>query len=207
MLKVGLTGGIGSGKTTVAHLLHLLGYPVYNCDREAAHIVNNNPKVRYSLTTLFGDSIYTGQGSLDKTLFASILFADPAALKKANGIIHPAVMHHFHQWCTLQKKTLAFCESAILFEAELEKEFDAIVAVYAKTETRVQRVLQRDGIAREDILKRVNSQLPEEEKREKAHFVICNDDNEMLLPQILEMLDKLHLIISTTQTRQHGKSG
>lgn len=192
MQRIGLTGGIGSGKSTIAHLLRVLGYPVYESDREAARITDSDTSVREKLTNVFGPDIYTTQG-LHKPLFASLIFKDPSLLKQANAIIHPAVMDDFMYWSSQQHTPLIFMESAIIFEAGLNNHFDAVITVYADPETRIQRVIARDHTAREKALERIGNQWPDEEKVKMADYIISNNEHDMILAQLLKIISILSI--------------
>ena len=189
MLKIGLTGGIGSGKTTVSGIIAALGYPVYNSDHSAARVVNENEAVRNALIKHFGSEIYPGGGGLDRPRFAAIVFDDPVALARANGIIHPAVMDDFHGWCASRRSPLLFLESAILFESGLAGAFDATITVVADLETRVERVMSRDGVSREKVLARARHQAAGDISR--STFVIRDNPGEMLLEQVLDVIHTL----------------
>ena len=124
MLKIGLTGGIGSGKSTIAKIIETLGYPVYISDSKASELINRDEEIKRHLTELFGKDIYQPDGNLDKKRLATIIFNDKEAIKQVNGIVHPAVTRDFMEWCSAQRRPLLFFESAILFEAKLENLFD-----------------------------------------------------------------------------------
>ena len=190
MLKIGLTGGMGSGKSSVAYVLQMLGYPVYESDREAARITDSLPEIRHELIRIFGPEIYTDH-KLNRTLFASLLFNDPQSLKQANSIIHPAVMNDFNHWCLQQTAPLVFMESAIIFEAGLNGFFDVIITVCADQEIRINRVLQRDKTTREEILERISNQWTDEEKAGLSDYYISNYEHDSVLPQLLEILAEI----------------
>ncbi|MHC1704892.1 MAG: dephospho-CoA kinase [Tenuifilaceae bacterium] len=191
MLKVGVTGGIGSGKTLVCSIISSMGYPVFNADYEARQIVDNDLKVISSIKMLFGDDIYV-DGFLDRKRVASIVFTDKFLLEKLNSIIHPAVIEHFNNWVFFyDKKPMVIKEAAILFESGADKGLDKIIAVSAPLEVRVNRVRERDGIDTETILKRVSNQFPQDEILRRSDFVIENDGINLILPQIVNILKKL----------------
>jgi dephospho-CoA kinase len=188
MCKIGITGGIGSGKTTVARVIERLGYPVYFSDAAAARLVNEDTALRDALVARFGQ-VYTPDGTLDRRRFASLIFNDADALAFANGLIHPAVMRDFAGWCAARRAPLLFLESAILFEAGLADAFDAIILVQADLETRVARVAQRDDISRERVLERVRSQ--EDIDASRADFIVSNNPGDMLVEQVLAIINQL----------------
>lgn len=187
MIKIGITGGIGSGKSVVASLLELSGIPVYIADTESKRLTASSPVIREKLIALFGESLYTAEG-LDKKQLASLIFGNPERLKQVNAIIHPEVNRHFLAWADKQTTPICGIESAILFESGFNRVVDVTLMVYAPLEVRIQRALERDAVTREEIVRRINSQLPDEEKKEKSDYVIYNDGKQALLPQIAAIL-------------------
>lgn len=192
MIKIGLTGGIGSGKTTVAHILEQEGYPVYISDRQASELINKNPGIRSALTGLFGTTLYSNDNNLDKKKLAEIIFNDTTALQKVNAIVHPVVLEDFRQWSLLQSGNLVFFESAILFEAGLEKNFDLIISVYASRQTRIQRVVDRDRVCPEEVVKRIENQMADDIKCQKSDFTIYTDRGLDLNQQIKNIIEQLN---------------
>lgn len=187
---IGLTGGIGSGKSTIARILSLLGYPVYIADTEASRLMDNHPEIRKDLIAHFGEIAY-GKHSLNKEAIARIVFNNPQALAVLNTIVHPRVMEHFENWSKQQNRSLLFFESAILFEAGLNRYFDSVVCVTAPEEVRIQRVMKRDHSKAEQILQRIRNQMKDAEKCKQADFVIYNDENHPLIEQILHLVGEL----------------
>lgn len=187
MIKIGITGGIGSGKSVVASLLELSGIPVYIADTESKRLTASSPVIREKLIALFGESLYTAEG-LDKKQLASLIFGNPERLKQVNAIIHPEVNRHFLAWADKQTTPICGIESAILFESGFNRVVDITLMVYAPLEVRIRRAVERDAAAREEIVRRINSQLPDEEKKEKSDYVIFNDGKQALLPQIVAIL-------------------
>ena len=183
MKKIGITGGIGSGKSVVSNLFTLEGIPVYRADDESKRLTDTSLVIREKLTALIDDSIYSND-KLDRQRLATLIFDDEALLKKVNGIIHPEVKRDFRQWVEKQVSDCCALESAILFESNFEQEVDAILLVCAPVELRLKRVQLRDGVSEAEVLKRMNRQLPDEIKRQKADFVIINDDLQPLIPQV-----------------------
>lgn len=183
MIKIGLTGGIGSGKSMVASLLEVLGIPVYIADTESKRLTNTSPVIREQLSALFGDSIYNKEG-IDKKRLASFIFTDPDYLKQVNGIIHPVVNQDFLDWTTRQETNLCVIETAILFESGFDRVVDKSWMVYAPLELRIERTIARDGSSREEVLRRINNQLSDEIKKEKADYVIYNDNKHSLISQV-----------------------
>lgn len=188
MIKLGLTGGIGSGKTLVATLFQLLNIPVYIADEESKRLTDLSPVIREKLIALFGKELYT-EGKLNKPLLASLIFCNKENLTKVNTIIHPEVLSHFIEWTKRQTSEICVIESAILFESGFDKKVDKVLMVYAPMDIRVNRVLQRDNTqTREAITHRIESQLPDEVKKERADFIIYNDDKTAILPQLEKLL-------------------
>lgn len=183
MIKIGITGGIGSGKSVVASLLALYGVPVYIADEESKWLTNTSPVIREGLIALLGREIYTDQG-LDKKSLASRIFSDPELLKRVNSIIHPEVDRHFSAWVERQTTPLCAIESAILYESGFYKAVDASLMVYAPKELRIERALSRDTVSRKEIERRINNQMPDEEKKERSDYVIYNDGKRALIPQV-----------------------
>lgn len=191
MKTIGVTGGIGSGKSTVAHIIHLLGYPVYIADTEASRLMNENPAIRKQLTDRFGASIYASDGNLNKPLLASQIFKNPKTLSEVNHIVHPVVFQDFQDWCSKQNNSLAFFESAILFEAGLNNYFEYIICVTAPQGLRIQRVKMRDQATTEQINERMNNQMADAEKCKQSDFVIHNDNEHPVIRQILDFIEKI----------------
>lgn len=191
MLKIGLTGGIGSGKTTIAKAFHDSGYPVYIADTEASRLMNYAPEIRKALTALFGEGIYRPDRTLDKQQLASLIFHDTALLRQVNGIVHPAVMQDFLEWCGKQQASLVFFESAILFEAGLNSCFDTVICVTADLPTRIERVMKRDGVSAEKVNERIRNQAGNDEKSHRADFVVDTTDGKDWRRQITTLIDIL----------------
>lgn len=196
-IKIGITGGIGSGKSVVSHLLEMKGIPVYDSDKESKRIVNYNETIRMKLIELLGEEIYNGK-DLNKKLLASFIFGNPDHLKVVNSIIHPAVKIDFLQWAkTHESSAIIGFESAILIEAGFTQTMDYIVSVQAPMEIRIKRVAMRDRSPLSLIEKRINSQMNDEEKCRLSDFIIINDDKNPLIPQVLSLiasLSKKHLL-------------
>ena len=185
MLKIGLTGGIGSGKSTIAKIIETLGYPVYISDSKASELINRDEEIKKHLTELLGKDIYQSDGNLDKKRLATIIFNDKEVIKQVNGIVHPAVTRDFITWC-----------SALLFEAKLENLFDYIILISTDLETRVERVISRDATTREKVIERINNQMPDEIKQSKSNFVIYNNNDDKVIKQILSIIHQLNNIHS-----------
>ncbi len=185
MKKIGLTGGIGSGKTTVAEVFRRLGAPVFMSDDVARQLQEENAEVKGGMQELFGEDIYR-DGKLDREKVAGIVFADKKKLEQLNALVHPAVAKAFQQFCETHKdKKYVLKEAAILFETGGNKQLDGMIVVTAPEELRTARVMQRDGISREEVLKRMKNQMAEDEKVKQADFVIVNDEKELVVPMVV----------------------
>lgn len=188
---IGLTGGIGSGKSTVARILHHLGYPVYISDRKASRLMNTHPTIRTSLIKRFGNEVYTPEGKINKPFLAPLIFNHPEVLKEINQIVHPRVMEDFQQWSLQQHHSCVFFESAILFEAGLADYFQSVICVTAPENIRLDRVIARDGIAPEQVKERMRNQLNDQLKCEQADFIIHNDFKHQVMEQLFLILEKI----------------
>lgn len=187
---IGLTGGIGSGKSTVATLFELLGFAVFHSD-EAARDIYFDPIVKNKIITLLGAEAYLSGTRLNKAYVSTKIFSDINLLQQLNAIIHPAVGNKFEDFKLKNKDKHIIKETALLFEAKLQHKVDKIVVVAADDERRIERVVQRDGLSREDVLKKIKSQLPQEEKIRQADWVIYNNEEKFLITQVLEIVESL----------------
>ena len=186
MLKIGLTGGIGSGKTIVAQVFEKLGAPVFYADIEAKKCIQEDTDLIKQLKATFGNDIYVDR-QLQKDRLASIIFNDNSALQTINRLVHPAVQRVFEEWCAAQNASYVLKEAAILFESGSDKELDQIICVSAPDDLRKQRVMQRDGITESQVLDRMSKQWDQSRKIELAHFHILNNEKQLLIPQVLEV--------------------
>jgi dephospho-CoA kinase len=189
MIKIGITGGIGSGKSVVCSLLSVYGLPVYTADAESKRLSDESPVIKKKLIDLFGKEIYI-DGKLDRRKLASFVFPNEKLLKKVNKIIHPVVNKDFKKWVKEQDGKYCILESAILFESGFNDDVDVVVMVYAPVELRLTRVLERDGSSEADVMNRMNRQMPEILKRKRSDFVIINDEVQSLIPQIEELIKR-----------------
>ncbi len=191
MLKVGLTGGIGSGKTTVAKIFTSLGVPVYFADIEARNLMQNSESLIQLIKNNFGEETYLGN-ELNRKFLAEIVFKNEAKLRKLNQIIHPAVHRHFEEWIAKQQETDYLVEeAALLYETGAWKFFDYTMLVIAPIDKRIERVMKRDGVGEEEVQNRILAQLPDEEKIPNSNFIIFNDDQNMVLNQVLAFHEKM----------------
>jgi dephospho-CoA kinase len=191
MIKVGITGGIGSGKSLICQVFLKLGIPVYSADDAARYLMDHDSEIRKNIISVFGMEIYTGE-KLNRSLLAEEIFKDPDLLASINRIVHPGVGDDFARWCAhYTHLPFVIQESAILFESNAFHFFDYVILVTAPEEIRIQRVLSRPGMNREKIVRIMQNQLPEDEKIVRSHFVIKNDGISLVLPSILSVYSKI----------------
>lgn len=183
MIKLGLTGGLGCGKSTVAELLRVSGIPVYDSDREAKRLMNTSSDLRSKIIDLFGDKAYLDE-TLNRSFIAAQVFGNPHLLQSLNSIVHPAVRRDFEDWATRQSLHIVAVESAILFESGLSAHLTQVIVVTAPLELRVRRVMARDQLDLAQINQRIASQMDEQQRISKADFVIHNDEKCALIPQV-----------------------
>jgi len=190
MLKVALTGNIGSGKSIVTRIFRTLGVPVFIADIEA-RLLYFRDDVKEIIRQELGDGVFNDSGEIDTKALAGVIFSDKQALKTVNNIIHPLVYHEYKNWLDLYSdEPYTIHESAILFENNLISRYDKVIVVTAPESLRLKRVMERDGVSAEKVKARMANQWPEEEKVKKADFVIINDGEHLLIPQILQ-IDKI----------------
>lgn len=187
MIKIGITGGIGSGKSVVSTLFTILGYPVYIADTESKRLTDSSPVIREKLISIFGDEIYTNTG-VDRRLLASRIFSNHELLAKVNRIIHPEVNKDFNEWAERQLSPFCAIESAILFESGFNKLVDTSLMVYAPKDVRIERTMLRDSASRVEIERRINNQMSDEEKKELSDYIIYNDGNRAIIPQVEQFI-------------------
>lgn len=190
MIKVGVTGGIGSGKSTVCKVFAALGIPVFEADPVAKELMNTDPELSEQLISLFGPSVYLPDHTIDRKYLARIVFNDPSLLEKLNKVVHPVVRDAFNNWCEKQKAPYIIHEAAILFESGFYKMMDKTIAVVADESERISRVTKRDELTSEQVHDRIRNQWSDEQRMKLADFVIRNNDNDLIIPQILE-IDKM----------------
>jgi len=191
MLKIGITGGIGSGKSTVCKIFSVLGIPVYRADKMAKFFINEVSEIRENIIKEFGADAYTPDNYNSKYI-SKIVFGNKSKLKKLNSIIHPYVAQDFLSWAKMQKGTKYILqEAAILFESGADQNMDYTIVVNAPPDMRIQRIIERDGLSKNMIEQRMKNQWPTEKIRALADWVIENDENHLLLPQVLSIHEQL----------------
>jgi len=191
MLRIGITGGIGSGKSIVARLFAALGVPVYDSDSRAKHLMAHDQLLRAQLVAAFGPETYTVEGALNRVHLAQRVFKDAAQVAQLNGLVHPRVGQDFEDWVTAQiaaGQPYILKEAALLYESGAYRQLDRIITVFAPPEVRAARVLSRDAHrSPADVQAIMNQQLGDEEKLQRADYVIYNDDSQLVLPQVLAL--------------------
>lgn len=190
MLKIGLTGGIGSGKTTVAKIFESLGIPVYYADDAAKRILNNDASLKETVIHHFGEASYQN-GALDRKYIASIVFSNKEKLDLLNSITHPVTIKDAETWMEAQTAPYAIKEAALLFESGAAEKLDYIIGVYAPQHLRIKRVMKRDNMDTQEVLKRISRQIDEEMKMKLCNFIIKNNDEQLVLPQVIALHEKL----------------
>ena len=189
LLRIGITGGIGSGKTVVTRIFAALGVPVYDADSRARWIMNNHPVLKEDLLRTFGPETYTPGGELNRTYLAAAVFHDPGKVALLNGLVHPQVGNDFVRWADEHRHhPYLLKEAALLFESGSWRELDKIISVYAPLPLRTWRILQRDPHRTEaDVAAIMARQMDEEEKRSRADYVVHNDEKQLLIAQVLDL--------------------
>lgn len=190
MIRIGITGGMGAGKSVISEMMRCLGIPVYDADIASKKILNSNTKVKTQLIELLGEEIFSN-GQLNRPLMAQLIFNNNELLLKTNAIIHPAVFEDFIAWSEAQNKEVVACETAILFESGMVSYFDSILMVSAPLEIRIERCIKRNKFTREQVLERIAKQMDESKKTELSDFVIDNDNRKALYPQLKNFLNNL----------------
>lgn len=189
-MKIGITGGIGSGKSTACKLLEQWGYPVYYSDDRGKYLMENDLEVRSKVQEIFGNDAYL-EGTLNRPFLADQIFKSPQKREQLNGIVHPAVKHDYQNWLLEQSAKISFKESALLFETGAYKELDATILITAPESVRIARVMQRDGVSEEAVKARMKAQMSDQEKQALADFTIVNTELAELEDQLQSVLKKL----------------
>ncbi len=202
MIKVALTGNMGSGKSVICNFFEMLDVPVFYADNEAKKLYEK-PEILKKIKILFGNEVFTSDGSINKKALANKVFSDEEKLKEVNKVIHPEVYKMFDQW-TKRHKNKPYCiqEAAIIFETGGYKRFDKTIIVYAPEEILIERVMNRDGISRREVQERLKNQMDQERKKELADYLLPNDNSMLLLPRIME----IHAELIHLSTKNHQKA-
>lgn len=190
MLRIGLSGGIGSGKSTVAALFEVLGIPVYRADDASKRLLNEDPVLKESVIRHFGPECYSN-GTLNRRYLAAQVFSDPAKLSALNALVHPATIRDAREWMNRQSAPYVLKEAALIFETGSDEDLDKVIGVYCPAAMRVRRVMERDGVTREEVISRMNRQISETIKMRLCDYVINNDGQQLLIPQVLELHQSL----------------
>lgn len=190
--RLGITGGIGSGKSGVSRLLRVMGIPVYDTDAEARRLMQSSPAIRSALVALVGPEVYSANGTLQRQRLAEYMFGNPDRVAAVNAIVHPVVRADFRQWAlSSEEADVVAVESAILIEAGMEADVDAVAVVIAPEEERVARAVARDGATPQQIKARMANQLSDNDRLPHARFVIRNAEADAITPQVVAMVDEI----------------
>ncbi len=190
-VRLAITGGIGSGKSVVSHIMQIMGVPVYDCDRRAKELMHSSATLVREIKRMFGEESYTDEGVLDRNFIASRIFTDSGNIERMNALVHPAVIEDFKQWAEAQNKPLVAVESAVLYESGLIEQVDKVLLVWADKETAIERTVKRSGLSRAQVLNRMDNQMTSDELLLLSDYSIYNDKETPLLPQVVEILSEL----------------
>jgi len=196
MLKIGLTGGIGSGKSTVAHIFKCMGIPVFDADAATKKMMEVDATIKSKIIAAFGEQAYTIEGKLNRPFIANIVFKDAEQLEVLNAITHPAAINAVNIWMAQQQSAYVVKEAALLFEAGTAGNLDFIIGIKAPESLRIARVMKRDNVGRQEVLYRMSKQISQEIKMRLCDFVIVNDEQQLLTTQVLALHEQLLLKLS-----------
>jgi dephospho-CoA kinase len=196
-MKLGITGGIGSGKTSVCRVFNLLGIPVFSADPDAKEIMDNDKGIIKRINSIAGKDLYIS-GSLDRMELAQLIFNDNSLLEKVNSLVHPVVFEHFRKWDMEQTAPYVIMEAAILFESGASKLVDRIATVVAPMEERVERVIHRNNLSREQVMERMRNQMDDDTRMKLSDYVIHNSETDMIIPAILQIHEDILLHLNTS---------
>jgi dephospho-CoA kinase len=193
--KLGITGGIGSGKTSVCRVFTVLNIPVFSADQEASHIMDNESGIQDKLNSISGIDLYA-KGRLDRLALASIIFNDKTILEKVNALIHPFVFDIFRKWSVEQTSPYVIMEAAILFESGAAEYVDKVATVVAPVDQRVERVIRRNKLTKEQVMERMRNQMNDETRIKLSDYIIYNSENDMIIPAILKIHQEILTFIN-----------
>jgi dephospho-CoA kinase len=196
IFKLGITGGIGSGKTSVCKVFNVLGIPVFSSDREARKIMESDTDIVMRINNIAGKELYVN-GTLNTRELAFLIFNDDILLKKVNSLVHPVVFDHFLKWVEEQTAPYVIMEAAILFESGASKLVERVATIVAPLEERLARVIKRNEISRKQVIDRIRNQMSDQERIELSDYVIHNAENDMIIPSILQIHEELLAFINT----------
>jgi dephospho-CoA kinase len=193
MLKVGITGGIGSGKSTLSKIFEVLGIPVYYADDASKRLMNEDEQLKEKIQLIFGKAAYAN-GKLDRAYLSSIVFNNPEKLMLLNSIVHPATILDANSWMKQQTAPYAIKEAALIFESGSQENLDKVIGVQAPLALRLQRVMQRDNTDRNEVLRRMEMQMDEKIKMKLCDYIVYNDEQQLLIPQVIKIHESLLIL-------------
>ncbi|TCO03300.1 dephospho-CoA kinase [Natronoflexus pectinivorans] len=189
-LKIGVTGGIGSGKSTICRIFEILGCPVYNSDQQAIHLIHNHPEIIEGYIKLFGKDVYN-DGILNRKLVADKIFNEKQLLIEIQNLVHPIVRNDFNRWFAEQTSAAVINEAAILFESGSYKQMDKIISVIAPEQLRIDRVVKRDRVSPKEVTIRIKNQWTDDQRIPLSDYIIYADDQQLVTPQVIEIYEKM----------------
>ena len=190
-IRLAITGGIGSGKSVVSHIMEIMGVPVYDCDRKAKELMVSDASIVKGLTRMFGCECYNEDGSLNRGYVASRIFTDDDNIKRVNALVHPVVKRDFEKWAAEKKAPVVAVETAVLYESGIIESVDKVLVVWADKETCIQRTVSRSGMSRNQVVSRMQKQMLADEMLLLSDYSIYNDNGSPLLPAVKSLLDEL----------------
>ena len=194
-IRLAITGGIGSGKSVVSHMMEIMGVPVYDCDRHAKELMITDASIVKGLTRMFGNECYNEDGTLNRGYVASRIFTDDDNIKRVNALVHPIVKSDFERWASMQASPVVAVETAVLYESGIIESVDKVLVVWADKETCIQRTIKRSGMSRNQVVSRMQKQMLADEMLLLSDFSIYNDNGSPLLPVIRSLLDELRTAV------------
>ena len=191
LVKLAITGGIGSGKSVVARMLSILGVPVYDCDSNAKRLMVSDAYIVSELKRMFGEECYEDDGTLNRQYVASCIFTDKQNIKRVNSLVHPVVKRDFESWADKQNSNLVAVETAILYESGIIESVDKVLVVWADRETAIERTVRRSGMNRSQVENRLDNQMSTDDLLLMSDYSLYNDGDEPLLPQVVALVEQL----------------